>query len=112
MRACSVVAVLALITILGCKKDAPTFEDIRPAEELWSMGQSSLEKSTFLLVLSRVDYPSALETIQTIIDNYPYSEYAVLAELKIADAYFDQGKYEEALSYYRDFSDLHPLSPT
>ena len=51
---------------------------------------------------------SAIETFQTIIDNYPYSDYAVLAELEIADSYFAQGKYEEALSYYRDFSDLHP----
>jgi outer membrane protein assembly factor BamD len=32
----------------------------------------------------------------------------VLAELRIADSYFEQGLYEEALSYYRDFADLHP----
>ena len=32
----------------------------------------------------------------------------MLAELAIADAYFDDEKYEEALSYYRDFTDLHP----
>jgi outer membrane protein assembly factor BamD len=108
VRARSVVAVLALITIVGCKKDAPTFEEVRPADELWSMGQRSLEKRSFLWVLSRVDYDSAIETFQTIIDNYPYSEYAVLAELEIADAYFEQAKFEEALSYYRDFSDLHP----
>ena len=45
---------------------------------------------------------------QAIIDHYPYSDYAVEAELKIADAYFDDEKYDEALSYYRDFADLHP----
>ena len=33
---------------------------------------------------------------------------AVDAELAIADAYFTDHKYEEALSYYRDFSELHP----
>ena len=53
----------------------------------------------------------AIEIFQSIIDNYPYSEYAVEAELRIADAYFEDEKYEEALSYYRDFSDLHPDHP-
>ena len=108
MRACSVAAVLALIAAIGCSKDLPTFEEVIPAEELWAKGQMSLKKPPLLWVISRVDYPGAIETYQTIIDNYPYSEYAVLAELEIADAYFDQRKYEEALSYYRDFSDLHP----
>ena len=32
----------------------------------------------------------------------------MLAELAIADAFFADEKYEEALSYYRDFTDLHP----
>ncbi len=108
VRARSVVAILALSAALGCSKDAPTFEEVIPAEELWAKGQESLEKRTFLWVISRVNYPAAIETFQTIIDNYPYSEYAVLAELEIADAYFGQHKFEEALSYYRDFSDLHP----
>jgi len=108
VRACSVVAVLAVIAAIGCSKDVPTFEEVIPAEELWAKGQKSLEKRSLFWVISRTDYPAAIETFQTIIDNYPYSEYAVLAELEIADAYFDQNKFEEALSYYRDFSDLHP----
>jgi outer membrane protein assembly factor BamD len=59
-------------------------------------------------IIPRTDYEGAIETFQAIIDNYPYSDYAVLAELAIADAYFEDRKYEEALSYYRDFVDLHP----
>jgi outer membrane protein assembly factor BamD len=58
-----------------------------------------------------VDYDSAIETFQSIIDNYPFSALAVDAELQIADAYFAAGKYEEALTYYRDFGDLHPQHP-
>jgi outer membrane protein assembly factor BamD len=108
VRACSIFAVLALTAGFGCAKDAPTFEEVAPAEELWANGQKTLDGTKFLWVISRVDYSSAIETFQTIIDNYPYSDYAVLAELEIADAYFEQSKYEEALSYYRDFSDLHP----
>jgi outer membrane protein assembly factor BamD len=85
-----------------------SFEDVPPADELYARGQSELEGHLLLGVYRRVDYTKAIETFQSIIDNYPYSEYAVEAELKIADAYFADKKYEEALSYYRDFSDLHP----
>ncbi|MDX1383949.1 MAG: outer membrane protein assembly factor BamD, partial [Thermoanaerobaculia bacterium] len=67
-----------------------------------------LEGERYLGIFPHVDYDEAIATFQTIIDNYPYSEYAVLAELRIADAYFDDKEYEEALSYYRDFGDLHP----
>ena len=57
-----------------------------------------------------IGWPSDIEawTAEDIIDNYPYSDYATLAELRIADAYYDQEHWEEALSYYRDFSELHP----
>jgi outer membrane protein assembly factor BamD len=104
-------ALLALVLCLGsaCSK-APdvTFEEPDPADQLYNHGLEVLEGERVLGVLPRVDYKTAIEIFQAIIDNYPYSEYAVMAELKIADAYFDDRKYEEALSYYRDFSDLHP----
>ncbi len=58
-----------------------------------------------------VNYPRAIEHFQEVIDNYPYSDYATLAELKIADVYFQQGSYEEAASYYQDFVELHPTNP-
>jgi len=111
VRARLLVVLLALTASIGCSKNAPTFEEVPAAEELWAKGQATLEGSKFLFVIPRVDYDAAIETFQTIIDNYPYSEYAVMAELEIADAYFEQAKYEEALSYYRDFSDLHPQNP-
>lgn len=102
------VALLALTLVAGCKSPAPTFEEARPADELYEEGVKILEGRKILGIVYWVNHNKAIETFQSIIDNYPYSDYAVLAELKIADAYFDDGKYEEALSYYRDFSDLHP----
>ena len=55
-----------------------------------------------------MDYPQAIELFQEVIDNYPYSEYATLSEIKIADVHFEQGNFEEAASYYQDFVELHP----
>ena len=93
---------------LACETTAPLFEDVPPAEELWADGVEALEGTRILGLYTWVSYSNAIEIFQSILDNYPYSEYAVEAELKIADAYFADEKYEEALSYYRDFSDLHP----
>jgi outer membrane protein assembly factor BamD len=103
------IHVLVCISLLACGKDAPLeFEEPDPADVLYQRGMETLEGETILFFIPRVDYDGAIATFQTIIDNYPYSEFAILSELRIADAYFDDGQYEEALSYYRDFGDLHP----
>ena len=82
-----------------------------PPDELYAEGERLLEGRRILGVYQWVQYEKAIETFQAIIDNYPYSEYEIEAQLKIADAYFDSGSYDEALSYYRDFADLHPQNP-
>jgi outer membrane protein assembly factor BamD len=103
------LAALALAGLFAaCSKPPPSFEEVEPADVLYQRGQETLEGGTWLGVIPRVQHDEAIEIFQSIIDNYPYSEYAVLAELRIADAYFDDEKYEEALAYYRDFADLHP----
>ncbi|MDH3211381.1 MAG: outer membrane protein assembly factor BamD [Myxococcales bacterium] len=99
---------LWLLVAPGCAKPPPAFEEVPPADQLYAEGLETLEGRRILGLYRYVSYTAAIETFQAIIDNFPYSDYAVLAEIKIADAYFDDGKYEEALSYYRDFGDLHP----
>jgi outer membrane protein assembly factor BamD len=102
------LAAVAVVVAAACAKAPPTFEEVAPADELYAKGLEILKGKRLLGVWPYVDHDAAIETFQAIIDNYPYSEYAVLAELKIADAYFEDRKYEEALSYYRDFAELHP----
>ncbi len=86
----------------------PTFEDLPSAEVLYERGQEEMAEGGGGFWFLSGDYTDSIETFQDIIDNYPYSEQAVLAHLAIGDAYFKQGKYEEAISYYRDFVELHP----
>lgn len=95
----------------SCSKDAPIFDDVAPANELYEEGLEQLNGRNILGVYTWVRYDRAIETFQTIIDNYPYSKYEVEAQLKVADTYFAKGSYDEALSYYRDFGDLHPQNP-
>jgi outer membrane protein assembly factor BamD len=99
---------LAVSLAPGCAKPPPTFEEVPPAEDLYAEGQKILEGERWAGIIPHTDYAKAIETFQAIIDSYPYSDQAIQAELAIADAYFADEKYEEALSYYRDFADLHP----
>jgi outer membrane protein assembly factor BamD len=56
------------------------------------------------------DYAEAATLYQQIKDQYPYSRYAILAELKLGDAYYLNGKYIEAYGAYRSFEELHPTN--
>jgi len=94
----------------GCST-APTIEEVPSAEGYYQRGLELLEGERVFLFFRDVNYPRAIELFQEVIDNYPYSEYATLAELKTADIYFKQVRYEEAASYYQDFVELHPSHP-
>ena len=105
-------AAVCLALVAAACATAPPLPDPRdlPAvDELYRAGQEEVDRQRGdRFWMFPADYTTAIETFQDIIDNYPYSPEAVLAELAIADAYFAQGDYEEALSYYSDFVDLHP----
>ena len=108
-RGSALLAVGAAVT-LACASapPPPTFEELPSAAELYERGQKEMAEGGGGFWIFSGDYTKAIETFQDIIDNYPYSEQAVLAHLAIGDAYFKQEKYEEAISYYRDFVELHP----
>ncbi|MCA9501438.1 MAG: outer membrane protein assembly factor BamD [Spirochaetaceae bacterium] len=97
--------------LAGCASDKVVYEDVKPADELYAEGLETLEGRKILGLFHFVNYDEAIERFQAIIDNYPYSEYEERAQLKIADAYFADERYEEALAYYQDFADLHPQHP-
>ena len=54
------------------------------------------------------DYKIAIEHFQQLKDWYPFSKYAILAELKIADSNYHLKNYEEAIFAYEEFEKLHP----
>jgi outer membrane protein assembly factor BamD len=107
VRAAAAAVALTLAISAGCA-NAPPVEELPSAEVYYQRGLEALAGQRFLFFFSDVDYARAIELFQEVIDNYPYSEHAVLAEIKIADIYFDQEKYEQASSYYQDFVELHP----
>ena len=54
------------------------------------------------------DYKDSIESFEKLRDWYPFSQYVILAELKIADAYYHIKNYEEAVAAYEAFENLHP----
>ena len=54
------------------------------------------------------NYNFALTLYRQVRDSYELSSYSVLAELRIADVYFEQGNHRQAAQAYRQFKQLHP----
>lgn len=56
-------------------------------------------------------YDEAIRRYHEVKNKFPYSKYATMAELAIADAYFKQESYPEAQIAYQTFRELHPKHP-
>jgi outer membrane protein assembly factor BamD len=53
-------------------------------------------------------YKESGAIFQRVKDRYPYSSYATIAEVRLADGHFEREDYEEAYTIYDDFERLHP----
>lgn len=53
-------------------------------------------------------YQIALDKLRSIKNRFPYSKFALEAQLRIADVFFMQESFPEAAATYEAFSDLHP----
>ena len=67
------------------------------AEQNYQMGMERFDKK---------NYRDAIPYFQRILENYPFSFYAIQAELKIAECYFLDKKYVEALVHLHGFQEL------
>jgi outer membrane protein assembly factor BamD len=68
--------------------------------------QKNYEKG--LKALDDKDYIAATKYFGFIKSRFPYSKFAVLAELRIADGMFGAEQYLEAIDAYRLFQKFHP----
>jgi outer membrane protein assembly factor BamD len=97
MKRIFIAAIILLLACSGCGM-FQTRDDI-PANELANDGMENFEAGR---------YRKSIESFEKLKDWYPFSKYAILAELKIADAYFNLEEYEEAIFAYEEFENLHP----
>ncbi|HSL62179.1 MAG TPA: outer membrane protein assembly factor BamD [Desulfotignum sp.] len=71
----------------------------KTAEQLAAEGSSAF---------NRGKYRDAVKAYTDLKDWYPFSRYAILAELKIADAHFNLKEYDLAIAAYEQFERMHP----
>ena len=94
---------------VGCRHKPPQKIDrLLTADELYHRGLEKLKPHRAFLFFHVVETQEAISTFQQIVDNFPESDYAIQAELQIAQAYFNDGKYDEAEAHYKEFIEIHP----
>lgn len=90
-------------TAAGIKKSVGGFlgftDENLTAEELAMKGMEEFDDG---------GYKKAIEHFQKLKDIYPFSRYAILAELKLGDAHYQIEQYEDAVFAYEEFEKLHP----
>ena len=100
--------ILLLLLASGCA--GAKVKEVPPAEVLYHEAMEEFNKGKTWGLFSTVDYVRVIEKFQKVIDYYPVSKYAILAELRIADAYFRNREYQEAIIRYQEFKRLHPTN--
>ena len=105
MRRISTICLVVLLATTGCSTIKDQWnkifggEDTGTAQELAWEGMDAYENGK---------YDKAIKKFQRLKDFYPFSKYAILAELKIADAHYKRNEYEDAIFAYENFEQLHP----
>ena len=100
-----ITCILLMLLGSGCSTLKKTWnaivgeDETAPAQQLAWDGMDAYEDG---------DYKDAIEYFQKLKDFYPFSKYAILAELKIADSHYHLEQYEEAIFAYSEFEKLHP----
>ena len=108
------VLTLALATAPGCVKPMNYIKGLFGYDTDEDLGLTGDEATTLAnraqQWLEADDYVEAAELWQQGRDQYPYSELAQLASLRLGDAYYLNEKYVEAFSAYKTFEERYPLS--
>ena len=97
MKRIVILSLLSIFLFSGCAWFQTKEEQTAP--ELAADGMDEFQNGK---------YKSAIESFEQLKDWYPFSKYAILAELKIADAYYHLQEYEDAILAYEEFEGLHP----
>ena len=106
---CALLFLLVLLVWLpGCSSLKETFsfgkekaEVYLPAEQLIMKGMDEFNVGKYYL---------AIDYFNEILDRYPFSAQAPLAELKAADCNYYMERYAEALVLYKNFEESHPTN--
>jgi len=86
---------LMAVALIGCSKK--TYE--KSPQQLINEGVNSYRDG---------NYDDAADAFSRLKQRFPYSRFSLLAEIRLADAYYRSKKYKDAAMAYADFIRMHP----
>lgn len=96
-------AALSAAAFLACSGPGSSLTgEVKPgrsAEETYKAGEAELKGGNHL---------EATKLFEHVRTKYPFSRFAALSELRLADVKYDQERWTEAAEAYKDFVKLHP----
>mgnify|MGYP002630601921 CR=1 FL=1 len=110
------LTIMLLLTLSGCGAFQDMFNFTKIDEDGNEIAGTDLNLPAKALLLNGMDdynvgkYFTAVEFFQEILDKYPFSSEATLAELKAADCSYHLERYLEALILYEEFENRHPTN--
>lgn len=100
----TILLALPGVVLVACKTT--------PQRRRTSYARSAAVRYKRAMVHLKADnYLQAIKSFNLVKARFPFSTYAALAELGIADTYFKQEKYLLAIDAYKLFGKLHPGHP-
>jgi tetratricopeptide (TPR) repeat protein len=116
IRKAAMVAMLGLAMCLGGCADLKKTFNFKSIDEEGTEEKLDLNFPAKSLLAKGMDdynvgkYFTAIEFFQEILNRYPFSPEAPLAELKAADCSYHLERYQEALVLYEEFANRHPTN--
>lgn len=97
------IASVSLFTIGGCKSSS-----LLRSKNASYTESAELNFNAGLEELKKGEHEKAISYFLFVKNKYPFTKFAALSDLKIAEARFDQEKWLDAASAYQVFIVLHP----
>lgn len=104
MRAFFAVLICGLMMCFSCASGKKSLKEHKGSY----LESVKLNYDAGVEALKNEEYDKAITYFQFVRSKYPFSKYAALSDLKIADAKFAQKKWLDAASAYEVFIRLHP----
>jgi outer membrane protein assembly factor BamD len=106
----SFLSLCAIFALCACAAERDNLDITKPitgdaatnAEKAYKLGLEEKNTKTYL---------EATRYFQWVKNNFPYSQYAALSELALADMAFDRDDFTSAATNYADFVKGHPSHP-
>lgn len=97
--------ILAAFLLTACAHVEPA--PMLPADVLYRNAVERAKPGKFLWwAIDHCD--DAIPLFMQVVDDYPDTRFAIESQLGIADCYFSQGNYGDAIYHYREFEKQHP----